>query len=421
MLTDAKARKAAPAVRDYKLGDAHGLFLLVRPGGSKLWRLKYRIAGREKLLALGRYPEVSLADARAARDESRTALRNGIDPATERKRAAARLAAHISTTLESVARSWHSLNAPRWAARHAADVLANLERDIFPQIGPVPIADLDAPMILKALRTIEARGAIETARRNRQRLEAVFAYALGIGLVTTNPPAMLEMSMQPLPRRGRQPAITALDKAQAMLARIEQEAAFPITLLASRLLALTATRPGTLIGARWDEFSGWEEDDGDALWIIPAARLKMKEARKGDDRNDMMIPLAPQAVAVLRAARPLAPGDLVFPGQRHAHKPLSANAIGYLYNRAGFNGRHVPHGWRATFSTVMNERAMAANNPGDRAVIDLMLGHVPANKVEGAYNRAAYWPRRQDLAREWADLITQGLRPAGELLGGPRR
>jgi integrase len=150
--------------------------------------------------------------------------------------------------------------------------------------------------------------------------------------------------------------------------------------------------------------------------------MKLMLDRKGDDSFEHVVPLSQQAVEALMAIRPLTGRyNLIFPGERHAHRPMSENAIGYLYNRCGYHGRHVPHGWRAAFSTIMNEQAERSGKAGDRAIIDLMLAHVPANKIEGAYNRAAYMERRREIAQEWADLLTEGLAPANDLLGLPRR
>jgi integrase len=162
-------------------------------------------------------------------------------------------------------------------------------------------------------------------------------------------------------------------------------------------------------------------DSENPVWRIPAERMKLRLARKGDDRFDFMLPLSRQALEVIEAARAFSPrGKLVFPSQRHAHRPISENAVGYFYNRLSFAGRHVPHGWRATFSTIMNERAQQQDRPGDRAIIDLMLAHIPEG-VEATYNRAAYLPRRRQISQDWADLLMNEMVPAMTLLEGPRR
>jgi integrase len=201
--------------------------------------------------------------------------------------------------------------------------------------------------------------------------------------------------------------VVGLDEARAVLAAVENEVAFPVTKLALRLLALVAVRPGELRGARWEEFS--DLDGAAPAWTVPGPRMKMKKPHT--------VPLARQAAEVIAAVRTLTGrGPLLFPNLRNAHQPMSENAMGYLLNRAGYHGQHVPHGWRAAFSTIMNERHRV-----DRDVIDLMLAHAPKDKTEAAYNRAAHMERRRELAQEWADLLLEGRPPAAELLEGPRR
>jgi integrase len=213
--------------------------------------------------------------------------------------------------------------------------------------------------------------------------------------------------------KGRQPAITDLDAAREMLAKAEAEKAHPTTKLALRILALTVVRPGTLITTPWSEWTDME----DGIWRIPAARMKLRLQHKDDDARDHWVPLSRQGLEAIESLRTLTGrGPIALPNTRHAHKPMSENAMGYLLNRAGYHHRHVPHGWRATFSSVMNERF-----PADKPIIDLMLAHVPKDKVEGAYNRALHLDRRRELAQAWADLILDGSRPAADLLIGPRK
>jgi integrase len=420
MLSDVKARKAGPGERDYKLADEKGLHLLVRPNGSKLWRMKYRHAGKEKLLSFGAYPEVTLAEARERRDAARAMIRDGRDPAIEKKRAAVTARSKAAHTFESVAREWHDLQADRWTPIHTRDVLHSLERDIFPSIGALPISEIDAPLLLDVLRKVERRGAVETAKRLRQRISGVFVYAISQGIARDDPAAIVTKALKPIPKRRRQPAVVDLAELRGLLAKTDEGGAYPVTLLASRLLALTVVRPGVVRGARWDEVRLHER--GGPVWHIPAARMKLSLERKDEAAFDHVVPLSPQAVEVFEAVRRLSgKGELVFPGQRHAHTPLSENAIGYLYNRAGWHGRHVPHGWRAAFSTIMNERAQVARRPDDRAIIDLMLAHIPENEVESAYNRAQFNARRREIAQEWADLLLEGAVPADALLELGRR
>jgi integrase len=274
-----------------------------------------------------------------------------------------------------------------------------------PLLGGLPLAAIDAPAVLGCLRAIEARGALETARRVRQRVSAVFCYAIACGMASADPAAMVRGAMAPM-KKGRQPAVTQLEPLRELLRAAESVPAHPGTRLALRFLALTAVRPGELREVSWGEF---EALDGDALWRVPAGRMKM--------RVEHLVPLSRQAVEVLAAMRRISGRNpFVFPNVRHPLKPLSENALGYLINRAGYHGRHVPHGFRAAYSTIMNERFMA-----DRHVIDIMLAHAPPGDSEWDYNRAVYLPRRRVLAQEWADLLLDGFRPAGELVGLAQR
>lgn len=432
MLTDAAVRKAEPREKAYKLADGGGLYLYIAPTGLKSWRMKFRFDNAEKLLTFGPYPDVKLSEARDRRDAARRSIREGVDPSGVRKRrqeeaGAARLAEAKLMTFEAAARQWFDMRKGRWTPVHAADVLNSLERDVFPAIGGRALAAIDAPLLLKTLRVVEDRGAIETAKRLRQRVSGVYDMWISEGAVTTNPAAAIVNALKPLPKKGRQPALTDLDEVRGVLIAAEASAASPITKLASRFLALTQARPGMVRGVVWTEIEGIDWDDlrygpNLALWRVPAARMKLVLDLKDEEAFEHVIPLCWQAVDVLRAIRRLTGRNrLIFPGQRHSHKPLSENAIGYLYNRVGYHGRHVPHGWRSSFSTTMNGLAVRQKRVGDEAVIELMLAHVPANKVKAAYDRAGHMERRRDLSQEWADLLMKGMAGAGTLLDGPRR
>lgn len=292
--------------------------------------------------------------------------------------------------------------------------MVSLERDVFPEIGATPMRQLTAPIVLRVIRKLEQRDAKETARRVRQRISAVAGFAIATGRGEIDPAAAIRTVMAPL-KKGRQPAITDLVQAREILAKVEATPGHPITKLAMRLLALTVVRPGTLTTTPWLEFA--DLDPKEALWKVPAARMKLRLAQKDDESRDHIVPLSRQALETIEAIRVLSGrGPCVLPNGRTAHKPISENALGYMLNRAGYHHRHVPHGWRSTFSTVMNQRF-----PADRAVIDLILAHVPKDKVEGAYNRAAHLARRCELAQLWADLIMEGRPAAADLLTGRRR
>lgn len=419
MLNDAKLRGAKSREKAYKLTDSNRLYLLVKPNGGKLWRWNYSYNGKQKSMNFGIYPMVSLLNARAKRDEARAILQEGKDPAIVKKLKIDANREATRNSFERVARAWYETFKCQWATIHADDIIRSLERDVFPAIGGLPISELTPPIVLKVLRLVEARGSIETAKRIRQRISAVFVYGIAEGIATRDPAEKLGGVLKPL-RKGRQPAITDLKRLQQMIYDAEEDYARPITRLALRFLALTAVRPGELRGARWEELE--DLDGARPLWRIPAIRMKGDLSRKGEVEGDHLVPLSRQCIAVLRALWPLTGAcELLFPGNRHAHKPMSENAIGYLLNRAGYHGHHVPHGFRAAFSTIMNEWANREGKEDDRQIIDLMLAHVPQGKVEGAYNRAAYMPRRRELAQIWADMLTAMLVEPATLIGRPSK
>ncbi len=421
MLTDTQARKAKAAEKPYKLADSGGLFLLVSTTGNRSWRLKYRYASKEKLLTIGTYPDVSLIAARAARDTAKAALRAGRDPGAEKKQAAAARAISASNTFEACARSWHELNKPRWGEVHAGNVINSLDADLFPHIGAMPIRDVTEALLLDALRKIENRGAIETAHRIRQRASGVFAYAAAAGLRTGDPAAVVKSLLKPKPISSKQPALTTLAEVRQMLRDAEAEAASPITKLAHRLLALTAVRSAVQRQAKWTEM---ELKGASPVWRIPPGAMKLKLKLKDDIQFEHIVPLSTQAVEAIEAMHDLT-GHLpyLFPNDRHAHRPMSENAVRSLIIRAAggiYHYRHCPHGWRSSFATLMNEWRRREGRPDDREVINLMLAHVVEDKVEGAYNRAAHSERRRELAQVWADMIMDGMPPASSLLDGPR-
>lgn len=395
MLTIAAVKAAGAQARAYKLFDGGGLFLHVAPTGGKSWRLKYRFGGREKLLTVGRFPEVSLPEARARREEAKAVLRDGRDPAH---------AGGAPETFEQLARAWHAHQVPRWSTTHAADVLASLERDVFPAIGKRPIGEIGAAELLHAIGSVERRGRRETARRIRQRCSAIFGYAISQGLVSQDPAAMLGRAMMAPALAQPHAALTSIDACRALIDACNRVAgASSAAALASRFLALTAVRLDAVRGMRWDEV---EDLDGAApLWRVPPARMKLARAKKESDRFAHLVPLSAPAVAALRAAAEIgydtpSSNGLVFPGAGKT-RPLGEGALRQLYARAGFAGRHVPHGWRASFSTILNEL-----HPEDRAAIDAALGHAGKGKVEAAYNRAQLLEQRRRLFDRWGALLT---------------
>lgn len=429
-LTDTQARKAAAGEKDYKLADSGGLYLFVTTKGSKSWRLKYRFGGKEKRLVLGKYPDMPISEARDRRDDVRAMLRQHRDPAIEERKA--KLAAHDAAgqTFQLAAQRWHAAQQPRWSPMQAVKVRQALERDVYPEVGTLPLTEINGPMILRVLRKVEQRGAIETAKRIRQYISAVFVMAMAEGLCAADPAGPhLVKALLPTPKGGKQPALKHIAAARELLTTMEASTSGPLVKLASRLLALTVVRPGVVRAATWKEFEGvdWADPEAaapDALWRVPAERMKLEVEDKNDEAFEHVVPLVPAAVEVLRAVRRLTGRyDFLFVGVRSTRTPMSENTIGYMYARNGYSGRHVPHGWRATFSTIMNERAVEQKRPDDRAIIDAMLAHKPKGMSgsEMAYNRAMHMGRRRELAQGWADVLTEGLTPVADLLNGQTR
>ena len=471
-LNDAKVKAAKPRDTAYKLTDSGQLFLHVTPAGGKHWRMNYTFgrsaSGKpaQKTLTFGAYPIVSLGEARDMRDQAKKLLLDGRDPAVVKQLTKVERSAAAAATFQTVAERWFQkksgwslakLDAWRavhgsarvrdaenwtdpksrgWSPVHADDVLKSLRRDAFPAIGALPMVDIDTPTVLGLLHKIEGRGSIESAHRLRQRISDIFVFAMAAGICRTNPaPAELVKVLQDKPKAKKQPSIIdgtednaeRLRRVQKLLLDCENERTRAGTKFALRLLALTAVRPGEIAGARWDEF---ENLDGDKpLWRIPAVRMKGDRDRKEEAGGDHLVPLSRQALEILDALREVSGRyDLLFPSERHTHRPISENTLRALLIRAGYYQRHVPHGFRAAFSTIMNERVDREWRDGgregvspDRAIIDLMLAHVQGNKVEGAYNRAAYMDRRRELAQQWADMLIVGLEAPAAQLGRPIR
>ncbi|MBL0625835.1 tyrosine-type recombinase/integrase [Aeromonas jandaei] len=382
-LSDTAARQAKFTGKQQKLSDEKGLFLLISSSG-KYWRLKFRFGGKEKVLALGVYPEVSLKEARVKREEARRLLADGIDPSLARKQSkvASRLASENS--FEVIAKEWHQSQLARWSPGHAQRVIESLEADAFPNLGLVPVAELTAPIMLDALRKIEARGATETAGRVLQRISSVMRYAIQTGRVSYNPAQDLKGALRATKQEHR-PALPRADLPE-FYRRLAAEPLTPATRLAIHLLMLTMTRPGEVRFARWDEF-----DMARAEWRIPAERMKM--------RVPHIVPLSRQALAVLEELRQISGHcELLFPSERKLTNPISENTLSYAMGRMGYKGIATPHGFRALASTILNEEGF------DPDVIERQLAHAERNKVRAAYHRAEYLDDRRKLLQWLADF-----------------
>ncbi|MFN3389900.1 MAG: tyrosine-type recombinase/integrase [Allosphingosinicella sp.] len=414
MLTVRQCEAAEKRDKPYKLGDAKGLYLYVLPSGHKSWRMKYRFGGKEKRLVFGAFPEVKLSTARDMRDQAREQLRQGIDPAEARKQRGA--APPTERTFEHIARRWYADQRPTWKEKHAKTVLASLEQEVFPTIGHRDVAKIEATEVLDLIEKIQDRGAIETAHRVLGRIEAVFDLAKArLNEPRINPAAGVARALKPV-KKGRRPAITSLDRVREFLRKVEERPGQPSVKLASRLLAITVVRPGVIrTTPNGGEFFDLNLPD-QALWRIPPQRMKLELEESEDEAFEMLVPLTWQAIEAIEAAQAVAGrSPWLFPGIRTNRQPITDSTLSRLYGRVeGFEGEHVPHGWRSTFSTIMNELAVLKDRPGDAEVIELMLSHKIAG-VRGIYNRAAYMKRRREIAQEWADMLLEGFPRADEL------
>ena len=381
-LSDARLRTAKPRDKPYRLFDGLGLYAEVQPSGSILWRLKYRHAGREKRLALGRWPEVSLAEARRRRQEARRTLAHGTDPAEARAAAA--------VTFRAVATEWVDRYLAAKAEKHRVSVSRRLIRDVFPYLGDRPVAEISAPEVLALARRIEARGAMETAHRAMQNIGQVMRYAVATGRAEADPTASLRGALAPVPTRHM--AAPADDPARVgeILRAIEAFRGSAVVAAALRLAPYLFVRPGELRTMKWQDV-----DLDRAEWRFTASKT----------RSDHVVPLARQAIAILAGVAPLTcglPGGYVFPNGRSTDRPLSDAALNAALRRLGIDTREelTSHGWRAVARTMLHERL---GYPAE--VIEAQLAHRVPDALGRAYNRTRFLDRRRMMMQAWADYL----------------
>ena len=391
-LSPSAVANAKPQAKPYKLADGGGLFLLVQPTGAKWWRWKYRRPDtrKENALSLGTYPDVSLRKARDRRDEARRLLADGIDPGDKRK--ATRAA--DADTFEAIAREWFAKHAPKWAPSHADKIIRRLERDVFPWIGNKPMAKLEAPDVLAVLRRIESRNAVETAHRAHQNCGQVFRYAVATGRAKGDVTRDLRGALTPW-KPQHYPSMTDPDKVGGLLRAIDGFTGSHVLAALLKLSPLVFTRPGEVREAAWAEI---DLDAGE--WNIPAERMKL--------RLPHLVPLAPQAVAILRDLYPLTGGGrYVFPGARSPKRPLSNMAVNAALRRMGYDkDTMTAHGFRAIARTILDEVL------GFRVdIIEHQLAHAVKDANGRAYNRTSFLPQRRKMMDAWADYL-DGLRVA---------
>ncbi len=386
-LTDTAIKKAKPGAKPVKLSDGRGLYLLVSPAGSKLWRWKYRVLGKEKVMALGAYPDVSLAQAREGLDKARKVLAAGSDPMAVRKadKVATRVAAENS--FESVARLWWVHWKPARSEQHAGQVMRRFEADVFPHIGARPVAEIQAPELVAMIKAIAGRGVNDLAKRALQTSGQVFRYAIAHGLAKRNPATDIKPGDVLASRQKQNMARIDGKELPELMRRIDAYQGTPVTRMAMKLMALTFVRTTELIGARWEEF------DLDGMrWDIPASRMKMKTPH--------IVPLSTQAVSVLKTLHFVTGhSPMLFPGERDHEKSMSNNTILKALERMGYKGRMTGHGFRGVASTLLHEMGF------DHAHIELQLAHQERDEVSAAYNHATYLKQRAKMMQDWGAYL----------------
>ena len=386
-LTDTKIRNAKPKNKQYKLYDNDGLFLLVAPTGGKWWRFKYRFEGKEKLISLGTYPEVSLAKARERRNTARKQVADSIDPSLARKASKASKQ-QGENTFEVVAREWHTKFTPTWTAGHAKTIKSRLEFNVFPFIGTRQITDIKAPELLMVLRRIESRGALETAHRVRSICSQVFRYAVATGRAERDQAADLRGALPPV-KPNHLSAITDPNKVGGLLRAIDGYQGSLVTRCALRLAPLVCVRPGELRHMEWAEI-----DFDAAEWNIPAEKMKT--------RTPHLVPLSKQSLQILQEIHPLTGSSrYVFPSARTPHRPMSNNAVLAALRRMGIEkGEMTGHGFRAMARTILDEVLHVRPD-----YIEHQLAHAVRDPLGRAYNRTAHLPERRKMMQTWADYL----------------
>lgn len=392
-----KGKLTAVALKSPSIGkhfDSGGLFLHVTAQGGRYWRLKYRFAGKEKLLALGVFPEVSLAEARQRREAARALLRDGMDPNTERKATVLAARDAATNTFEAIAREWLQKQSSKLAKTTHAKAVAMFETWVFPWIGSRPVAEITPRVLLESvLRRVEASGKLETVHRLKQRCGQVFRYAIAPGRAERDPTPDLRGALETHKPRNHS-AITDPAKIGDLLRAMDGYQGNLVTRCALRLTPLLFVRPGELRRAEWAEF---DLEGAHPQWSIPAAKMKMDAPH--------IVPLSTQAVAILRELHPLTGrGHYVFPGLHSRARPMSENTVNLALRRLGYSGSDmVAHGFRSMASTLLNEQGWPAD------VIERQLAHAERNEVRAAYNRAKHLPERRKMMQAWADYL-HGLR-----------
>ena len=396
-LTELAVRQAKPSEKVRKLSDGGGMHLLLHPNGSKYWRLDFRLSGKQKTLALGIWPTVSLTDARLKREEAKQKIKQGINPLEERREevrhnqiAQVIAEAEECNTFQNIAEDWMKRQGPRWSKKHAFDIKRGLEKHVFPYVGDQLIAELGTRDVLSVLRRIEDEGKHEAAHRTRQRCEAVFRYGIITGICERNPASDLRGALTP-PKKEKQAALKPSELPE-FLNKLEEYDGHILTKLAMRFVLYTFVRTSELRFAEWEEM---DLDSENPTWKLPAERMKM--------RREHLVPLVPQTLDVLHQVAEISQGEkLVFPGQNNPNRPMSENTLLFAIYRMGYHSRATTHGFRATASTILNESGLWHPD-----AIERQLAHVEGNKTRAAYNRAEHLVERRQMMQWWADYLTK--------------
>jgi len=390
-LTDTAIKKAKRRGKPYKLFDGQGLYLLVKLNGRKAWRFKYRFNGKEKLISLGTYPEVSLAQARDRRKDAREKVADGIDPSVVKRANKLARAEEGENSFEAIGREWFEKNSPRWSKSHTDRSKRLLEKDLYPWLGPRPVAQIDAPELLRVIRRIESRGAVDTAHRALQYCGMVFRYAIATGRADRDPSGDLRGALPPVQKKHHA-SIVEPKAVGALLRAIDGYEGHLVTRCALQLAPLVFVRPGELRRAEWPEINL-----ENAEWRIPAAKMKMESPH--------IVPLSRQALAVLSEIKPLTGGGrYVFPSVRSRQRPMSENTVNAALRRLGYTKEQMTgHGFRSMASTLLNEQGWHYD------AIERQLAHAERNGVRAAYNYAEHLPERRKMMQAWADYL-DGLR-----------
>jgi integrase len=396
-LTDVKVRNAKPSEKQVKLSDSDGMYLLVTPNGGKCWRLKYRFGGKEKVLALGTYPEISLAEARAKRDAARRMLSQGVDPGEVRKAQKA-ASTQETETFEVIAREWHSKFSGTWSPSHAETTMKRLKLDVFPVMGSRPIGEIKAPELLTMLRRIESRGALETAHRVRTICGQIFRYAVATCRAERDPAADLKGALPPY-KKSHLAAITDPKEVGSLLRAIDDYKGSFVVKCALQIAPLVFVRPGELRQAEWAEF-----DLDAAEWNISAERMKMKQPH--------LVPLSERVIEILRELKALTGNSrYVFPSGRSFARPMSNMAINAALRRMGFDKDEMTgHGFRAMARTILDEVLQVRID-----FIEHQLAHAVKDPNGRAYNRTAHLAERRKMMQTWADYL-DGLKSGAKVI-----